>query len=63
MSEYGSQPPSAGGDQNLEDPVELEHAIGYSGAFKGTVVPHPTDSSVVIHDIGSIVVIADVNDP
>jgi len=53
--------PAEGGDIN--DPVELEHAIGYAGRFQGTVYPHPNDPSVVIHDIGSVVVIADINDP
>jgi len=53
--------PAEGGDIN--DPVELEHAIGYAGRFQGTVYPHPNDPSVVIHDIGSVVVISDINDP
>ena len=60
-----SEPPLTGGDSQLglDDPVELEHAIGYAGKFTGTVVHHPTEPNIIIHDIGSIVVIADVEDP
>jgi hypothetical protein len=62
MSEFEGMGAS-GGEQVLDDPVELEHSIGYSGKFTGTVVHHPNEGNIIIHDIGSIVVIADVDDP
>jgi len=57
-----SEPPLTGGGA-LDDPVELEHSIGYAGSFQGTVVPHPTEPNTIVHDIGSVVVIADITDP
>ena len=60
QSDRSSQP---GQQQQLDDPVELEHALGYSGKFADTIVHHPTESNIIIHDIGSVVVIADVDDP
>jgi len=45
------------------DVVELEHSIGYTGRHKGTVCPHPQQQNTLVHDIGSLIVIADKTDP
>lgn len=43
------------------DLLELEHVFGYSGKYQGTVQYHPTEESMILYTIGSLVVIEDIN--
>ncbi|OMJ86838.1 hypothetical protein SteCoe_11542 [Stentor coeruleus] len=43
------------------DFLELEHVFGYSGKFQSTVHYHPTEPTMIIYTIGSLIVIEDIN--
>ena len=45
------------------DPLELEHCIGWTGRFPGTLFCHPTEDSTIISALGSSVCVGDVFDP
>mgnify|MGYP003771171221 CR=1 FL=1 len=47
----------------MQDPLELEHVIGYTGVRLHTLVTHPTEKNCIIYPIGSVVVVADLQDP
>mmetsp|Transcript_44839 Transcript_44839/g.80343 ORF Transcript_44839/g.80343 Transcript_44839/m.80343 type:complete len:658 (-) Transcript_44839:933-2906(-) len=46
-------------------PMELEHAMGFTGRYSHSLVYHPTDAGtdVVVYPIGKLLVFADMNDP
>lgn len=44
-------------------PVELEHLVGFSGKFLQSVLFHPTAKDTIVYSVGSLLVIADLNDP
>jgi WD40 repeat protein len=46
-----------------EDPLELEHMIGYTGQHAASVQFHPTEPETVVCFIGRLVVISNVLDP
>lgn len=41
------------------DAAELEHVIGFTGQEHHALDMHPADSSILLHGIGHVVVIAD----
>ena len=43
------------------DILELEHVFGYSGKYQNTVHYHPTEPSMILYTIGSLIVIEDIN--
>lgn len=43
------------------DLLELEHVFGYSGKYQNTVHYHPTETSMILYTIGSLIVIEDIN--
>jgi cilia- and flagella-associated protein 52 len=55
----------AGLDAGVDAPdvLEVEHVIGYTGRFRGTVHCHPSSDSTYVFSLGSHVVIADATDP
>jgi hypothetical protein len=46
----------------MQELLELEHSIGYNGAFNDTVHLHPKDKDVLIYPIGGLLVIEDLHD-
>ena len=46
-----------------DDPLELEHMMGFNGDCKGSVQFHPIDGHIMISYTGCLLVISDVNDP
>lgn len=44
-------------------PLELEHVIGWTGAFPSTLLAHPTEDGTFLYALGSSVVVGDVYDP
>lgn len=46
-----------------EDPLVLEHMMGFNGHCKGSVQFHPVDKTVMISYTGCLLVIADVANP
>ncbi|CAM9617784.1 unnamed protein product, partial [Discosporangium mesarthrocarpum] len=49
--------------EGIEDMLELEHVIGYTGHFLQTALAHPLDNDVIIKSVGALLVIANVIDP
>ena len=45
------------------DPVELEHVIGWTGRYPGTLLCHPSQDSTYISALGASVCVGDVYDP
>jgi len=56
MAQHEGEPP-------MDDPLELEHMMGFDGTSRGSVQYHPTDTTVMISYTGCLVVISDVTDP
>ena len=48
---------------DLEDCMELEHVIGYTGHFLDTMHTHPQQPNVFIAPMGSDLVVGDITDP
>lgn len=46
-----------------EDPLELEHMMGFNGDCKGSVQFHPRDPNVMISYTGCLLVVSRVDDP
>eukprot|EP01060_Flectonema_neradi_P041009 TRINITY_DN9560_c1_g1_i1.p1 TRINITY_DN9560_c1_g1~~TRINITY_DN9560_c1_g1_i1.p1 ORF type:complete len:687 (+),score=88.60 TRINITY_DN9560_c1_g1_i1:40-2100(+) len=54
---------SALGEDDVQ-PVQLEHAIGFSGRHLGTAKLHPRSGTVVaVHAVGKLVVVVEAKDP
>lgn len=55
-----------GSDQQEEmndDPLQLEHMLGYPGDYSRTVLSFPHDENMYIKSLGSLVSIEDLSDP
>ena len=50
-------------DEKNPQPAELEHIIGFNSNRCGSILCHPTETSLWVHFIGSNIVIADLTDP
>ena len=61
MADYG-EPPQYN-DDPADDPLALEHMMGYNGDCKGSVQFHPVDANVFVSYTGCLLVIADVSNP
>jgi len=49
--------------ENYDDPLALEHMMGFNGDCKGSVQFHPTDKKIMVSYTGCLLVIADVTNP
>ena len=47
----------------MEDPLSLEHVIGFTGKYRNTVLCHPVLEDTVVLGLGSNVVLQDTRDP
>mmetsp|Transcript_12766 Transcript_12766/g.23776 ORF Transcript_12766/g.23776 Transcript_12766/m.23776 type:complete len:622 (+) Transcript_12766:2683-4548(+) len=45
-----------------EDPLELDHVFGYTGALPSTLVVHPQDADTILYAIGGLVVVETLNE-
>ena len=45
------------------DPLELEHVIGWTGKFPGTLLTHPKEDGTFFCALGSAVCVGDIYDP
>jgi WD40 repeat protein len=63
--DYSNRSGGGGYEENvdLDDCMELEHVIGYTGHFLDTMHHHPQQPNVFIAPMGSDVVVGDINDP
>eukprot|EP01047_Picozoa_sp_COSAG01_P063310 COSAG01_NODE_8182_length_2887_cov_4.576399_1_plen_621_part_00 len=59
--EGGYYPDGAAAEE--EQPLELEHAIGYTGAHAQTLLLHPTAADCTVFAIGCTVVLGKLDDP
>lgn len=54
---------AAGKGTSLEDLIELEHVIGYTGKHKASMQLHPSVDGSFVYGLGSNVTLADLADP
>ena len=48
---------------SVPSPLELEHVVGWTGAYPSTLACHPSEDSTYFSALGAAVVIGDVYDP
>jgi len=48
---------------STDDPLELEHVIGWTGRYTGTLLTHPKEDSVFFAALGATVCVGDIYDP
>jgi hypothetical protein len=62
MSEIEEKEVENEDNNTQDDPLELEHAIGYTGENLNSLKFHPINPNLIIYPIGSIIVIEDLKD-
>lgn len=48
-------------DNHKEDPLQLDHMLGYNGNYRRTLLMHPIDENCFIKSMGSLVSISSLN--
>lgn len=56
QEEYGTSDPQ-------DDPLQLEHMLGYAGDFRKTVLTIPFNENLYVKTLGSLVSIENLSDP